>query len=376
MRNRIAFALICGALALGAASPGAQPEVLGGLVAAASNPQLAAAPDGSVHLVYEGRVGGQGVIAHRVWQGGLWGAEEIVSTSDGDQYDPAIGVSGDGTLHVAWSTESGTRLAVAHRSLRSGVWSDALILDAGSQAQSEFPSIAARPDGGAEVVWQAGEGTRCLVMHVSISPNGEATAARPLDCQSEQGFNVYPQVFLTPVPVVCWYEAVDGDFALRAAELVPGPRWARMPFDDLLLITPNRLPIVLLGELDRWAAVWCDAQPQHERIMLGRGEAPDFGLGEIVDANPDFDNLTPNAVPVGENRWAVVWRGETPAGPEVFLAVDGWAGWRQWMLTGGQTLAPAQPAVCLADGLLHVVWTSDVREGGTGELSHIALPLP
>lgn len=379
MTRRIALALLVAVTGL---ALGAQPVTLDGVVGDALVPRLAAAPDGSVHLVYQGALGGAGVIVHRVWSEGAWGPEAILSTSEGDQFDPALAVGSDGTVHVVWSAEIGGRLAIAHRARRGPQWGPMAILDPSSRAQSEFPAVAARPDGGAEVVWQAGEGARYTVMHASVSPAGETGAAAPVAGQSPDGFNISPQVFLTPVPVVTWYEASDGAFVLRAAEWIPGPAWRGLPLEDLLLIDTRRVPALLLSVAGRWAALWCDvaALPQaasaHERVILGLGGEPDWGLGQIVDSNPDFDNRAPSAAVSDRGRWAVAWRGETPWGPEIYLATGEGGEWRQVMLTAGQTPAAGQPAVCWAEGRVHVVWTSLTREGGTGRLSHLAVDVP
>jgi hypothetical protein len=352
--------------------------MLGGVVTDAAHPQLAAAPDGAVHLVYQGRVGESSVIAHRVLRDGVWSDEAIVSATEEDQASPGLAVSADGTVHAIWSEKIEGRWAVIHSAQQEEGWGSFHILSGDSAGDSQYPSIAARPDGGAEVVWQTVRGSGYLVSHASLSPGGEATVPEEIGCQSLDGYNVYPQVFLTPVPVICWheYEAGDGDFALRSAELVPGTGWRRMPLEDLLLVNPSRLPSLLLSDVGGWAALWYDVAPQHDRIIFGRGGEPEFGSGVIVDENPDFENDWPSAASIGGDLWAVTWRGNTPLGPEIFLAVDSDDGWLQRILTDGQTPAAAQPALCATGGAIHVVWTSDLREGGSGSLTHMVLTLP
>ncbi len=375
MRRIVTWSLALGAVAW-VGSLGAQPLVLGGRAEAAASPQLAVAPDGVVHLVHEGLLGeSQGVIVHQTWEAGAWSEEEIIASMAGVQCDPALAIGDDGTVHVAWSATLEERLALLHRARRDGAWGPLRILDAGLESHSEFPAIAARPDGGAEIVWQSGQGLRYQIAHTSVAPDGTLTPARVLDGQSADGFNVYPQIFLTPTPVVAWHEAVGVEFRLRAAEWVPGPAWRRLPLADLLLIDTDRLPCLLLSDLGQWAALWYDTVLSHDRILLGRGGEPDFGLGEIVDASEALDNVAPRAVAMADDQWAVAWRGETPHGPEIFLALEGLGGWRQIMLSGGQTPAAAQPALCVANGAVHVAWTSDVLEGGDGRLRHITLPL-
>jgi hypothetical protein len=351
---------------------------LEGEVTDAAHPQLATAPDGAIHLVWQGRYADSSVIAHRVWRDGAWGDEAIISASEGDQVHPALAIGQDGTVHVAWAVRLQGRWAIAHSALRPGAgWGGLRILSDPGAADSEFPAIAARSDGGADVVWQMAQGTGHLLLHASVDASGAAAPAAPISAQRPDSYSVYPQVFLTPSPIVCWYEYQprDGNFALRAAEQVPGPTWRRIPVDDLLLIDPNRLPYLVLSDVGIWAALWHDAAPQRERVLLGIGGLPTLGEGTVVDANPDFDNGSPQAAAIGPDGWAVTWRGETALGPEIYLSVPRPHGWQQHLLSEGLTPAAAQPAITVSHDTVHVVWTSDVREGGNGRLTHGFVPL-
>lgn len=373
--HRRSFILLVLAMSLTPLMVWAQPSLLTGDVRAAEHPRLATAPDGSLHLVFQGRQGTSGAIGYRTWSDGVWSDEQVISTTSGNQFDPAIAVAGDGTVHVVWTTESGSRLAMAHRMLRDGVWSVVQILDAGSRGHSEFPSIAAREDGGAEVAWQIGQGVTFQIVHASIDPNGVASAPQVLDCQSANGFNVYPQIFLIPIPVICWYEAVEGDFLLHAAEVVPGPEWRRITIEDLLMINTNHLPYLLMSELGQWAAIWNEAEGAHDRIALSHD--PGWGLNfvETVDTNPNFDNVAPDATAIGEGLWAVAWAAGSAGGDEIYLAIESPDDWLQFSVSQGLVTAPAQPAVGVTPGLAHVVWTSDAQRGGSGSLCHATVSL-
>ncbi|MBN1478325.1 hypothetical protein JXA47_16330 [Candidatus Sumerlaeota bacterium] len=370
MRLSKVIALI--SLALAVTTVSAQPEELLGEVAEVANPRLTAGPDGAMHLVYEGWLGAQGAIAHRIYEEGFWSEEHVLATAPEGLFDPAVAVGTDGTVHVAWSTQSGGE--IVHRALREGLWTDALVIPGGDLGAGEVPQMAARPDGGAEIVWQALHGSQYHVVHASLEADGSISGPRTIECQSPGGFNVYPSVFLTPSPVACWYEAIDGELTLRVAELVPGPQWRRIPLIDLLQVNLSRLPYIHLGGDGQWVALWHDAEPRSDRVLFGRGGPPDFGAPEIVDGNPGMDNVSPSAVELASGRWAIIWRGESSVGIEIYLALESPDGWSQRLLSAGQTVAPAQPVVCEdGDGLIHALWVSDAHAGGTGRLSHIAV---
>ncbi|NUP88427.1 MAG: hypothetical protein HUU25_01250 [Candidatus Sumerlaeia bacterium] len=369
-------AVICaavGALCLGPRAHSQPVDLEPGLLQDVSQPQVAAGPGGEVHLVHLGEFAGGMAVAHRAWSGGRWGDEEIVSASGGSLFDPQVTVSADGTVHVVWSTESPAH--VLHAFLRDGVWSVPANLSEGLPGASEFPSLAARPSGAVDVVWQTLAGTQFQVVHAEVAPSGRRVTMAPISAQNPRAANRYPQVFSSPVPIVAWYEAVDGDLMLRVAEQIPGNEWRLLPVIDLLQVDLNRLPYLLLSDLGTWAALWHDAAPHHDRVLFGRGGPPGFGLGVAVDSNPEVDNVAPCATSLGDDLWAIAWRAEESEGAEIYVAVESLDGWVQENLSRGMTPAAAQPAAVASGGLLHVVWVSDADAGGTGALVSTTVPM-
>jgi hypothetical protein len=70
--------------------------------AAHQNPEIAAATDGRVAVVYQIHNGKAYDIAFRVWDGKVWSEPKVLSEPGVDNWDPAVAIDTKGAIHAVW----------------------------------------------------------------------------------------------------------------------------------------------------------------------------------------------------------------------------------------------------------------------------------
>lgn len=77
------------------------------------HPDIAASPEGDLHVVWADYTGGMGQILHKKWSAGIWGAVFPVSDPAFDAQEPSISVDPVGPLVlIAWEEDHGGTLRV------------------------------------------------------------------------------------------------------------------------------------------------------------------------------------------------------------------------------------------------------------------------
>lgn len=122
----------------GAVAPGERPDI--------------AIEGHRVHLVYSELVGGNLEIFHRVREDGKWSIPRNVSETSGQSSNPAIAVAPDGALHVVWSDTTPGSPVIYYASSDDGgsIWSAAPILP---YASGSLPQVTVAGTV-VNVVWQ------------------------------------------------------------------------------------------------------------------------------------------------------------------------------------------------------------------------------
>jgi hypothetical protein len=85
--------------------------------------RAAAAPDGTVFVVWQSFRGGQSDIYMRVRGRDSWSPEVKVSESPANDWEPAVAAGPDGSAYIAWDTYDRGNYDIAFRSLRGGTLS-------------------------------------------------------------------------------------------------------------------------------------------------------------------------------------------------------------------------------------------------------------
>jgi hypothetical protein len=119
--------------------------------------QLAVGPDGTTTAVWEHYDGSHFVIQERrIGRGGApLGPVNQLSAGGRNAFDPRVAVGPDGVATVVWKRYNGTSFAIQERRVDAGGTPATATHDLSLSAQfAGQPEVAARPDGGAVVVWE------------------------------------------------------------------------------------------------------------------------------------------------------------------------------------------------------------------------------
>ena len=122
-------------------------------------PSIAAAPDGSVWLVWLAYSDRRDEIAVRPWKDGEWGNMRYVPNTSGDVWLPQAGVDADGRLWVVWSQMLAGNWDIFARSYdeEQSAWGPMIRLT-DNVLPDVYPRLAADGRGGLALVWQGFRG--------------------------------------------------------------------------------------------------------------------------------------------------------------------------------------------------------------------------
>ncbi len=136
-------------------------------------PSIAAAPDGSVWLVWIAYADRRDEIAVRRWKDGRWGNMRYVPNTSGDVWLPQAGVDGDGRLWVAWTQMLDGNWDIHARSLDAEGESWGPVLRLSDHPLPDInPRLAADGSGRLALVWQGFRGGHSNIYLRTLSSDG------------------------------------------------------------------------------------------------------------------------------------------------------------------------------------------------------------
>ncbi len=143
-------------------------------------PELAAATDGTVTVVWERDEGSDRIIQTATRPpGGVFGAPVNLSATGQEAEGPQIAIAADGTATAVWSAWDGSMYAVqASTRPPGGVFGSPVDLSFSDQ-NAKFPQIATAPDGTATAVFQSNDGSDDIAQAATRPPGGSFGA--PVD---------------------------------------------------------------------------------------------------------------------------------------------------------------------------------------------------
>ncbi|HEY3358982.1 MAG TPA: hypothetical protein VGQ83_37375 [Polyangia bacterium] len=111
---------------------------------------VAVAPDGAVHVVYcqPGTGGLNNVLYHTVRAGGTWSAAQPLTPADQDVWGPSLAVDGTGAAHLAWVEGPDWSTKTLHYARRTGgTWLTPQPLGASIEDRDYYLGLAVEPAG-------------------------------------------------------------------------------------------------------------------------------------------------------------------------------------------------------------------------------------
>ncbi len=195
----------------------------------ALDPRVAVAADGTVTGAWirsDGANWRVQVASRAPGSGGTWGLAATLSTAGEDAATPELAAAADGAVTVVWSSLSGVHYRVfAATRPAGGSWSAPQALsDDGQDAAS--PQVAVAADGTATVVWRRSDGSHDLVETVSRPVGGGWSAAETLSAPGESGLNPQVAVAADGSAIVVW-DRFDGSHdRVQASQRPAGGAWS------------------------------------------------------------------------------------------------------------------------------------------------------
>jgi len=120
-------------------------------VATGERPAIAIDGQNRPHVVFANEIGGNFEIYYVRWEGSAWSLPRNVSSTSGVSSNPDIAIADDGTIHVVWADNTPGYSVIYHAKSTNGtLWSNFPI----PSANGGVPAIAIGDDGIVHVSWQ------------------------------------------------------------------------------------------------------------------------------------------------------------------------------------------------------------------------------
>jgi hypothetical protein len=338
--------------------------------------QLGVGPNGAITAVWEHYDGSHFVVQERrIGEGGTpLGPVHQLSAAGRDAFDARIAVDAKGTATVVWKRFNGAAFVIQERRIDSGGTPEASVHDLSLSGQfAGQPRVAARPDGGAVVVWERHNTSRDVtrIQSTVVRPDGTVAACCFDLTDGTSNRNAFePQVAVAPdnTAVVVWDRQNGSEQIVQARKLAVSGSLGATTYDlsssgqnaiePDLAITPDGKATVTWARFDgtNWVV--------QARRLTSSGEPE----GAALDVSePGGSALQPHVVALPDGSASIVWKqldSSTYAVKERRLGQDGVAGATNVLSTPGVDAHEPQVAAG-ADGTETVVWDID---DGTGEV--------
>jgi hypothetical protein len=289
------FRLLTGVAVALASSSGALSAVsLGDMIAisgATTRNQHAAidsTPDASkTAIVWDGELNGSRRIFLRERIAGEWLKEVILDNlPSAENINPAVDIDEAGTVHVAWLGKVNGKLRVFYAfrmaSGASSLWG-IVNPDEDKNSSCDAVSLKADADGIPWITWQTGSGSNYTIRVAHLDSNEGRFIIDTLPTQVGS-YNLFPQVFFHPGPVVIWYSAANADFSLVGQKYDDAAQdWIGFAPLNLEKMPKNRLPLLLDHADGTISGLWLDEADFADRVFLGHQDGLTRGAGTIID---------------------------------------------------------------------------------------------
>jgi hypothetical protein len=307
--------------------------------------------------------------------------------------DPAVVLDDAGLAHIVWVDAPAISSTPAPATLNYTLASPGnepvtLALHTSSLPdRPSLPQIALDPHTGmARVVWQQGSGSYQVIRTwvQELAGLGESIALTPPE---RPGYHVYPQVFaLGPGEALAtWYAFEQGSLRLKVRDRVAPGEWIPVPELEAAPIPVDRLPVIFAHH-QMLEALYADADRLTRRDLL-HAQSLHIPAAPSTLSLPGPGQLRLPGVSTSAEGVLVSYLRETAEGATleaVLLASDvSPAGVASATPTGirarfsqplGTAVAGAQ--AMLSYGVIHLIWWTDLIDGGDGDLRAMIIPLP
>lgn len=188
-------------------------------VASGESPMLVVVGE-TVHAVYAKSFGGNYEVYYIKWKDGRWSLPRNLSFTSGPSTLPQIASAPDGTLHAAWADTSPGYSVIYHAQQAGSYWINRPI----PSGRGSAPSLAVDDTGTVHVVWQDREGSASAFEVYYVRGDGREWSLPQNLSASADSNSLAPQVTLGlgGVVYVAWQEDYQGRSQVYASYTTPG----------------------------------------------------------------------------------------------------------------------------------------------------------
>lgn len=345
-------------------------------IAECAEPTVALASDGGLGVAWRSRQAGRQTIEFRERIDGVWREARTFGVGPcAKPSSPVLLYDSSDNPRLIWRDGPGDCGSIAYAFRHAGIWIDFGPISGDMARETAAPSAALDAEGRLHIAWLEGYGSFWGAMAATFETDGslrrqELTEGRP------ENVNYYPSVLGGDQPTILWFAGTpDAEFILDACLYNPATaQWE--PFDphDLSAIPANRFPHFAGQGGEALFGVWYEEFFGVDRVFLGKSDPLTLGVGEPVDDNPGGPNSQPFVTLTPSGQPVICWKGMIDDGAAIFVrkrTEDGWL--PTAVVAWPEPPYPSHPRLIADETTVHVVWTSEADDGGTGNLYYCAV---
>lgn len=281
-------------------------------VASGESPALVVVGE-TVHAVYAKAFGGNYEVYYTRWQDGRWALPRNLSFTTGPSTLPQIASAPEGTLHVVWADTTPGYSIIYHGQQRDTYWVNRPI----PSGRGSAPSLAVDDRGTAHVAWQDREGNDGAFEIYYVRGDGRSWTLPQNLSASPYHHSLAPQIAIAPGGVVhvVWQEDRQGHSQIYATHSV-ADHWT-VP----VALTPPeadaRQPRVAFTSQGILHLVWMEGNRVCHRYF-----APDGSPKPIEVVADGAQGVSDPALALTPGTWEVhlLWLGTAPGGRVLYYA--------------------------------------------------------
>jgi hypothetical protein len=279
--------------------------------------QVGVGPNGTITAVWEHYDRAHFVVQERrIGEGGSpLGPVNQLSTAGGDAFDAQVAVDANGTATVVWKRFNGTAYVIQERRISSSGAPEASTHDLSLSGQfAGQPQVAARPDGGAVVVWERHNTSRDItrIQSTVVRPDG-SVAACCFDLtdgtSNRNGFE--PEVAVAPdsTAFVAWDRHNGSEQVVQVRKLAVSGTPAATTY-DLSATGQNAIEPDMTATPDGAATVaWTCFDGSNWVVQAQRLNAAGAPEGSVVEVSEAGGSaLQPHVAGLPDNSVSIVWK--------------------------------------------------------------------
>lgn len=346
-------------------------QKINGLSESCSHPKVAAYSDNLIYFVWDGLYKGKRKIFLREYINNKFQEPIIIDIiQNSDNFEPDIAVDENGNPYIVWVSQKNSENTLYYAYRNNNKWNFFTITNESNGLNIESPVIGVKNLGrDVYIAWQAGKGINYHI-YTAVRSDEEKFSVYRLSLDTSDHYNLYPQIFTKPYPVVFWYESVLSEFTLVGVKYdEENKTWKTIELDGLSKLASNRLPIIMMNNSANIAGVWYDSIDKLDRIFVGLQNFNN-GKGIPTDTNSIFNQSQPYGIFKDNNLIYISFLNNDEN--QVYFTycrlensrIKFWG--ESIKVSSSEPGFYSNPKISVSENKIIIVWSSNIRDGGDG----------